>query len=214
MRWQAIVSAAVAGMAVLSARAQNQDETSRLYIGLDLGRSHLGLGGGDIDNVFLNQGATTVTSTASSNTATGLIAGYRLSRHFAVEGAYAHLGNFAYNSVVSAPAADTIQGSFRANALSLSAVGIMPLPASWSIYGKLGLAYTVSTLSANSVSGVTPLSNGTESTTGLLAGAGATYDFNTTWFGKLGWDHYTSVGGATTGKAYFNVLSLGAGMRF
>jgi opacity protein-like surface antigen len=202
-------------MSMTAAYGQNQDERpSHLYFGIDVGSSHLGVSGGTIDGVFLNQGLSTVTSMQQNRVGAGLVLGIPVRPHLAVEFGYRHLGNFTYNSVVNAPAADTIQGTYRSNALSVAGIGIVPLPSNWSLFGKLGLAHTVSTLSANSVNGVTLLSNGTESANGLLVGAGISHRFSGDWYLRLGWDHYSAVGGVTTGKGSDSILSLGAGSYF
>jgi hypothetical protein len=70
-----------------------------------------------------------------------------------VEAAYTRLGEFGYSSSVTSPAADTVQGNYKVNALSLSALGFVPLQSNWSIYGKAGLARTDTTFSAASATG-------------------------------------------------------------
>src|SRR5436190_15662552 len=156
------------------------------YGGLDLGASHLsGLDLGSLDR---------------SDTAWGFDLGYRVNRNFALEGAYTDLGKFHYST-------DTVDGSYRANALSLAAVGILPLESNWSLYGKAGLAHTQAKLDAPS--------DVSDKRNGLLVGAGAMYDINRNVYAKAGWDRYASIGSdATTGKSDIDVFSLGVGYRF
>jgi opacity protein-like surface antigen len=49
---------------------------------------------------------------------------------------------------------------------------------------------------------------------GMVIGAGTTYDFTDTVFGKLAWDRYNRIGNVATGTASENVLSAGVGIRF
>jgi OOP family OmpA-OmpF porin len=156
------------------------------YGGLDLGASHLsGIDLGD--------------SLDRSDTALGVDLGYRVNRNFAVEGAYTDLGKFHFSSSAG-------DGDFRPKAVSLSAVGILPLQANWSLYGKAGIART-----ETKVGGPFDTS---DSENGLLAGAGATYDFNRNVYAKLGWDHYDKVGTDATGDGRLDVYSVGVGYRF
>jgi OOP family OmpA-OmpF porin len=194
------------------ASAQGYEPKAGWYAGLDLGRSRLGMGGADIDGALANQGLAGSSSVDQSDTAFGINGGYRFNRNFAVEAAWERLGDFAYSSNTGT---DTIDGKFKANALSLAGVGIYPLTPNWSVYGKAGLAHTSVDLEASSQTGATAVSNQSHSGTGLLVGAGVTYDLSGGVFTKLGWDHYASVGdSASTGQGSIDLYSVGIGMRF
>ena len=65
-----------------------------------------------------------------------------------------------------------------------------------------------------SETGATAVSNQSHAGVGWLLGAGLTYDFSGGVFTKLGWDHYASVGDASTGQSAIDMYSLGVGMRF
>ena len=114
----------------------------------------------------------------------------------------------------SAPSADTIEGSYKAEAYSLSAVGIMALQRNRSLYGKAGLARTRAELEGNSLAGAVSVRGTSDSSFGLLVGAGATYDFSNNLFAKSGWDRYSRVGGDDTGKGPVDLYSVGLGVRF
>ena len=156
------------------------------YGGLDLGASHLsGIDiGGSLDR---------------SDTAFGVDLGYRFNRNFAVEGAYTDLGKFHFSTSAG-------DGDFHPKAVSLSAVGILPLQANWSLYGKAGIARTETKAGG-------PFDT-SDSENGLLAGAGVMYDFNRNVFAKAGWDHYDKVGTDATGDAHLDLYSIGVGYRF
>jgi OmpA-OmpF porin, OOP family len=190
--------------------AQSADKAG-WYAGLDLGRSRLGMNGGDVDGALANQGIASATSLDQTDTAFGVNGGYRFNRYFALEGAYARLGSFDYSAPTGT---DTIDGKFKASALSLAGVGIYPLSPQWSLYGKAGLARTDAKLEASSESGATPTENTSHTGTGLLVGAGVTYDFEGGFFAKAGWDRYSKVGDSTTGSGPIDLYLLGVGMRF
>jgi len=192
------------------AHAQSDDKAG-WYAGLDLGRSRLGMNGSDVDGALANQGIASSTSLERTDTAFGVNGGYRFNRYFALEGAYQRLGSFDYSSGTGT---DTIDGKFKASALSLSGVGIYPLSSQWSLYGKAGLARTDAKLEASSESGATPTENTSHTGTGLLVGAGVLYDFDRSFFAKAGWDRYNKVGDSTTGSGPIDLYMLGVGMRF
>jgi len=130
----------------------------------------------------------------------------------AIEGAYTRLGEFDYSAAASSPAADTISGKYKAHALSLSGLGILPLQQRWSV--KAGLARTKTDLEASSATGAVALGNTSGSRTGLLIGAGAIYDINRSVFAEAGWDRYAQIGSDDTGKGHADVFSVGGGYRF
>ncbi|MFH1605088.1 MAG: outer membrane beta-barrel protein [Pseudomonadota bacterium] len=191
------------------------DDNSGWYAGIDLARSNLGSGGRGIDGAVANQGIAGSASISNQDTGAGLTFGYRFGKSFALEGGYIDLGKYKYSSFTTAPAADTVQGIYKAHALSFSAVGILPMNNKWSLFGKAGLTRTSAELSARSVTGATAPGGASASGIGLLVGAGATYDFAKNWFGKAELDRYTHVGDpANTGPSDVNVFSLGMGLRF
>lgn len=206
---KAIVAFAIAASSA-AVHAQSADKAG-WYAGIDLGRSRLGMSGSDLDGAFANQGLGTSSSIDRSGTAYGINGGYRFNQNFAVEAGLARLGDFDYSSSTGS---DTLSGHYKANALSLAAVGIYPLGTSWSLYGKAGLAHTKVDLDASSASGATAVSNESHSGTGFLVGAGLTYDFARNYFAKAGWDRYSHVGDSSTGEGPIDLYMVGVGMRF
>src|SRR5436189_3460988 len=118
--------------------AQSADKAG-WYAGLDVGRSRLGMNGAELDGALANQGIASSASLDQSDTSYGVNAGYRFNNYFALEGAYQRLGSFDDSASTGS---DTIDGKFKASALSLAGVGIYPLSSQWSLYGKAGLART------------------------------------------------------------------------
>jgi len=169
------------------ASAQSASSKPGWYAGLDLGRSRLGVDGSDIDGALANQGALGSSSLDQSDTSFGINGGFRFNRNFAVEAAWERLGDFSYSSSTGT---DTIDGKFKANAVSLAGVGIYPFTPNWSIYGKAGIARTSVDLDANSQTGATAVSNQSHDGVGALFGAGS------------------------TGRGSIDTYSVGVGMRF
>jgi OmpA-OmpF porin, OOP family len=206
---------AAAALALSFAAGTVKAQESGWYGGLDIGRSKLGASGGDFENALARQGIGGTATNDNADTAWGMNLGYRVNRHLAFEGAYTDLGKFSYSVDVSAPTADGISGSYSAKAYSVSAVGIVPLQSSWSIYGKAGLARTSTKLTASSVTGATSPEDASDSGTGLLVGAGLRYDLQRSRiFMKAGWDRYVDAGAESTGKADIDLYSVGVGYRF
>ena len=169
------------------------------YGGLDIGRSHLGVDGSDVNGALSRQGIAADSSIKHDDTAFGFDLGYRVNRNFAIEGGYADLGKFHYSSAAT-------EGNYRAQAFSLSAVGLMPVWENLSVYGKAGIAHTQAKLEAPS--------NASDSGNGLLIGAGVMYDINRSVYAKAGWDRYASVGSDATGKGNVDLYTVGVGYRF
>lgn len=74
------------------------------------------------------------TECEDSKVAGRVIGGYQFNENFAIEGAYASIGEAEIRDLNS-PASVKFDGS----ALSLSLLGIAPLSDSWSLYGKAGI---------------------------------------------------------------------------
>ena len=175
----------IAASLALGASGAYAQETG-WYGGLDVGGSHLsGINTDGLD------------SFDKSDTGFDVNLGYRLNRNFAVEGAYTDLGKFHFSSAAVG------DGDVKPTAVSLSAVGILPLQSNFSLYGKAGVAHTE-----------TKALGASDTKDGLLAGAGVMYDFNRNVYAKAGWDHFDDVGNDATGKGHADIYSLGVGYRF
>src|SRR3977135_2980102 len=173
---KAIIAGTAIALSIGAGSVRAQGVEGPWYGGIDLGRSRLGLGGGDFDSALANQGIGASSSNDRTDTSLGFSVGYLFNRNFALEGAYTRLGEFNYSAVASSPAADTISGKYQAHALSLPRIGILPLRQSWSVYGKAGVARTKTDLEASSDTGAVAVGNTSASRTGLLTGAGGRSD--------------------------------------
>ena len=167
------IAAALSLAAAAGAAQAQSSDASGWYGGIHLGAARANVDGVDDDY----------------KTSGGLDAGYRLNRNFAVEGSADELGHFSPD--------------YKVRALSLSAVGFLPLADQFSLYGKAGLART------HAETGGTD-----DDENGMVFGAGVRYDLNQQWFTKAGWDHYTKVGGADTGSGHVDAFTVGVGLQF
>ena len=93
------------------------------YIGVSAGVSEF-----DDDDLISDIGL----SLDDSDTAFGILAGYKINRNFAVEARYTDTGSFEVSDCCSSVDIDT-------DILSIHAVGIIPFANGWSVYGQLGL---------------------------------------------------------------------------
>lgn len=130
----------------------------------------------------------------------GGIVGYQFNKNFATEGQYTGVGQVT----------DTAGNTAKGDALSVSAVGILPLNESFNLYGKLGVASTKTTTSA----GYSALGT---NRTALTYGVGVQYSATTNVGVRLGWDRYGIATASATGtKTNFNadVLNVSATYKF
>ena len=205
-----------ASVLIVPAQAQTTPANQQpWYGGLDITRTHLGMAGSDIDRTFAGQGITSTTSLDRSNTGWGANLGYRFGPYFALEGGYADLGKSSYTSAATAPAVDSLQGSFKAHAWYLAPVGMYPISDRWSLLGKIGLTRASTNLSASSITGATAPSGISHSDTGWLLGVGTTYDITRNVYAKLEFDRFGNIGDSnTTGHTDVDQLGIGIGLRF
>lgn len=160
-----------------------------VYLGVTLGAS----------KTDKNIGATTLTKT--NGFVYGGILGYQFNKNFAVEGQYTGAGRFESTPVTA-----------KNDALSLAAVGILPVSDEFSLYGKLGYANTRTTLTNNTA--LTALTGGT-SRSAATYGLGAQYNATPSVGIRFGWDSYGSAIINNAGvKQNFNSSTLTVGAIF
>ena len=140
--------------------------------------------------------ASTSYANLSSNTGTAVsfLGGYQINKNFAVEAAYHDFGSIK----------PTANSSFKITGYGVSAVGILPMDAQWSLLGKLGVAST-------SIA-ITPTK---ADNTSLSFGIGAQYNLNKNIGIRAGYDLY-AVGNTNTNTntATTSVLSVGGVYNF
>lgn len=208
-----VFALSMAALGAVSITARAADDAGP-YVGASVGASRLTAGAGMIDRAFASQGLSTSTSLDRNDTSYALTLGYRVNPYFAVEGNYVDLGRFDYRSGVSSPAADTLGGKFKSSGFDLLAVGIVPLNAGFSAYGKLGALWSDTKLEASS-GGAVAVSDKSHSDVSATYGLGLSYAFTRNVSGNLEWNRYNRLGDpATTGRSDANVYSVGVAYHF
>jgi opacity protein-like surface antigen len=86
------------------------------------------------------------TSFDDSDTAFGLVIGYRLTPHFAIEGGYAKLGQVAYKSRSSGnfpqdAGSEDIGIDTEITGYTLAALGVLPLSRNWELFARAGVLF-------------------------------------------------------------------------
>jgi len=127
--------------------------------------------------------------------------GYQMSRNFAVEIGYADLGKIT----ASGPGGSL---ALESTAWEVTAVGILPLEKSFSLFGKIGLFSATTELT--STVGI----SGDDTATGLTFGIGARYDFTKSLGVRAEWQRYADVGGDNVGEGDVDTLTVGVVVRF
>ncbi|MBU1665601.1 MAG: outer membrane beta-barrel protein [Gammaproteobacteria bacterium] len=171
----------------------------------------------EVDASLLADYGITATSTAEdTDTAWKLFAGYRINKNFAVEGSYADLGKATFDSTVTAPAAGTVNISWKSKAWSLAAVGILPVTDQFEVFGKIGGHFWDVDMSVTATGGGgTAAGSASDDGTSWLYGVGASYSFSKNIAVRAEWERYQDVGDEnTTGKSDVDMLSVGVQYKF
>lgn len=176
------IAAALLLSSVVAAPAFAAD--NGVYAGVTLGRSHTGTPSG-------------TALTKSSDTVYGFLAGYQFDQNWGVEAAYGGAGKFA-----------TATNSGKADALSVVAIGTMPMSDTLSLYGKLGYASTKTSISGGGATGATRGA--------ATYGLGLQYNVSPAVGIRFGWDRYGAAVNSGGVKSNFNanVVGVGAVMKF
>jgi len=188
------------------------------YGGLSTGRSQLGIR----DGLLPGTGAK-LSPLAEDESTTGyrLYGGYQFNRMLTLEGGYADIGRREAQREIVAPASmpGFVSNTARASSLYLGAVGIIPLPNRFSLFGKLGTAYTTST-SSFSASGVvlpqlTPADvNPRRSEWNAKYSLGASYEMSNKLGLRFEYERSSIAGDGRIGEANVGIWSLGLTKRY
>jgi OOP family OmpA-OmpF porin len=190
------------------------------YAGISGGRAKAkdALSAAELDALYAADGISANSSV--DNTATGwkLFGGYRLNQNLAVEGAYANLGEFSAESVITASPDGTgrVSQKFEARTWSLAATGILPLANNFELFGKGGFHYWDAKWGADiNLSGLAESASEKSNGTDLSYGVGGGYNFTQNIGVRAEWEIYTNIGNTnTTGKTDVELWSLGVNFNF
>lgn len=178
------IAAAVLLSTVVAAPAFAAD--TGVYVGFNLGSGKPGI-------------SSSAGLSKNSKAMYGGLLGYQYSKNLAAEVQYTGIGQVT----------DVNGQTAKGDALSVAAVGIMPMNDSFSVFGKLGFASTKTTTSATFASVGTTRS-------ALTYGLGAQYNVNQNLGVRAGWDRYgaaTTLAGAKV-NANADVMTVGVVYKF
>jgi hypothetical protein len=157
-------------------------------------------------------GTTGFTSSMSNGAAYDVLLGWNFNQYAAVEGGY--LGTASDESYKASEPGASANANIKAEAFKLVAVGMLPLPANFTLLGKLGVAHTHINESATgtitglgSASGSVGFSKDT-----VTYGVGAKYQLPSQWFIRADADRYAfnSLAGVVRRTAW----AIGGGYQF
>lgn len=161
----------------------------------------------------------TTTTLDDSDTGFGLVGGYQLNDHFAIEAAYVDLG--AAGSRHAATVTDGVEQSdadvvFQSSSdgAVVSGLGILPIGERFSVFGRVGISFMSASGTARITSGgASQRVSQSSQQTDLTFGVGAEYSLSKNFAIRLAWDRYTDVGtNDVTGNIDSDLISLGIRM--
>lgn len=180
-----LTSAFTASMALLAAPAMANG--SPFYIGATLGASKtasIGLGS---------------TMTKSSDVVAGVLAGYRITPNFGIEGFYTGAGKFDATVGLT-------NGNGKVDVFGIDAIGWLPITGAFSAYGRLGVARAKTTASFGSAA------IGGATRTAATYGLGLQYAATPALDMRVGWDRFGAAIDANGANSNFHADVWSAGI--
>jgi OOP family OmpA-OmpF porin len=176
----------VLGMAVAQA------EEIGFYVGLDAGKAEA------------RKYCDNITNCDSSDTSMRVEVGYDFNKNIGAEIGYTSFGTlFNAND-------NSINANQDASALTVSALGTLPVGERFGIFGRLGLArYDVS--NSGTVQGVPVESN---NSTKPYLGAGVKFDLDSNWMLRTEYQVYSDISGVRGSKDNVHAWNIGGAYRF
>jgi len=209
MRVTRLIAAAVLALGGLVAATQAMAR-GPFYFGGSVGQSN-------IDSDIAIPGLITSGTVDGKDTGFKIFGGYEFNQYFGVEIAYVDLGKASYSGRYGA--ATVTGGKVDVWGLNFSAVGILPLNPSFSLFGKLGVFGWEAKWS--DTTGGFPYSS-TENGGDFSVGVGLNFTFNQNFSARVEWERFRVGGGEdaytglpnSTGSANADLLSLGVVFKF
>lgn len=166
-------------------------------------------------------------TTSADGKSYGFLAGYRLTQHFAIEGAYMQFGKQGYRESASGflfpdegdpmPEDWTLSLTSRTKGFMLSALGVLSISYSWEVYARAGALIATNELSlyANS-----PVLSGAiadrfqESSTDWLAGIGISMSLAEVYALRAEYTRIFDAGDPLFGEGDTDMVSIGITVSF
>lgn len=183
------------------------------YAGGAIGRAAATIDDARITSGLLGAGIAT-TSIVDEDRDTGykVYGGYQFNPYLGVEGGYYDLGHYGFTANTSPPG--TLTGDIKLRGLNLDLVGTLPLAAGFSVFGRVGAAYTQARDNFSGT-GIVVVTNPNPSVrdTNLKLGVGLQYDFTPALGMRLEAERYR-VNDAVGNIGHVDMVSLGLIYRF
>ncbi len=141
-----------------------------------------------------------------------LFGGYRYNQYLSVEAGYFDLGRFGYTTTTTP--VGTLSGNIRLKGLNLDGVGTLPITDKFSVFGRVGVAYTQANESftgTGAVSGLNPSPTSREAN--LKVGLGVQYALTDTLSLRAEIERYR-IDNAVSNKGDVDLASIGLVYRF
>lgn len=186
------------------------------YGGLSAGRSQLGIR----DTLLPVTGARLSQLSEDESTAGyKLFGGYQFNRNLTLEGGYTDFGRREAQREIAAPMLGSMSSDFRPGGFYLGAVGIIPLPNRFSLFGKLGTTYATSASSFSASGMALPLATPADpiprrSEWNAKYGLGASYEMSNKLGLRFEYERSNSAGDGRIGEANVGIWSLGLTKRY
>lgn len=199
---------------VLLATATAPTFAGNVYVVGSVGLSTFDIDKNELDNVLTTVGVTGLSSSLDKrDTGYKVQVGYQFNQNFALEGGYVDLGKASYSANYTGGSATA---NVEASGLNVSALGIMPINESFSVFGKLGVIRAK--VEENGIATDTGGSaSGSASSTDWKPnfGIGGTYNINTQLGIRAEYERFNQLGDSdTTGEADVDLLSAGVVYKF
>jgi OmpA-OmpF porin, OOP family len=185
-----------------TALAESPSGPGPWYIGVGVGISDANLPDETVNGAnsalqAANGASSTVVDTDDQSTSLQIFLGYKFNQNFAVEAGYASLGESTMNADYrSAGVPSTSLGTFsmryKMTAPYIDAVGILPLGEKWALSGRIGVAYTRTSVDMNGspLTFVVADSDKSDNKLREKLGAGVEYNLTARATVRAAWDHY------------------------
>lgn len=148
-----------------------------------------------------------------------LYGGYQFSRNITLEGGYADFGRLDAQRESVAPMLGAASNTFRFSAFYLGAVGIIPLPNRFSLFGKLGTSYGAGASSVSTggvmpqlLTPADPIPRRTEWNSKY--GLGASYEMSNKLGLRFEYERSNSLSDGRIGEGNVGMWSLGLTKRY
>jgi OOP family OmpA-OmpF porin len=187
-----MISAAALGLAVLLAASR---ASAQGYLGASLGST-------DADDGNAIPELIDAGTVDGEDSGFKLFGGYQFNRNLAVELAYVDLGKLEYSGTFGG--LSVTGGKVQTTGFNASAVGIVPLSPSFSLFGKVGVFSWLA--KARDVTGGAPFA-GEEDDADVSFGLGAAYHVNANFSVRAEWEQFEALD-------KISLISIGVAVRF